>query len=85
MADVEAIERATIAAVAPREVLEIGGWLVALNEGTIRRAASAVPLSHELAADLGVFDRIEAAFAGRGWRRPSGSPTRQGWRASGPN
>ncbi|CAN7334018.1 GNAT family N-acetyltransferase [Phenylobacterium sp. LjRoot164] len=66
MADVEAIERATIAAVAPREVLEIGGWLVALNEGTIRRAASAVPLSHELAADLGVFDRIEAAFAGRG-------------------
>ncbi len=65
-ADVEAIERATVAAVAPREVLEIGGWLVALNDGTIRRAASAVPLSHELAADPGVIDQIEAAYAARG-------------------
>ncbi len=66
VADVEAIERATVAAVAPREVLEIGGWLVALNDGTIRRAASAVPLSHDLAADLGVIDQIEAAYAERG-------------------
>ena len=66
VADVEAIERATVAAVAPREVLEIGGWLVALNDGTIRRAASAVPLSHELAADPGVIDQIEAAYAARG-------------------
>ena len=65
-ADVEAIERATVAAVAPREALEIGGWLVALNDGTIRRAASAVPLSHELAADPGVIDQIEAAYAARG-------------------
>ncbi|MBA4012306.1 MAG: GNAT family N-acetyltransferase [Phenylobacterium sp.] len=66
MADVEAIERATVAAVAPREVLEIGGWLVALNDGTIRRAASAVPLSHELAADPRVIGQIEAAYAERG-------------------
>ena len=66
MADVEAIERATVAAVAPHEVLEIAGWLVALNAGTIRRAASAVPLSHELAADPGVIDEIEAAFTERG-------------------
>ena len=65
-ADVEAIERATVAAVAPREALEIGGWLVALNDGTIRRAASAVPLSHDLAADPGVIDQIEAAYATRG-------------------
>lgn len=66
MADVEAIERATVAAVAPHEVLEIAGWLVALNARTIRRAASAVPLSHELAADPGVIDEIEAAFTERG-------------------
>jgi ribosomal protein S18 acetylase RimI-like enzyme len=66
VADVEAIERATIAAVAPREVLEIGGWLLALNEGTIRRAASAVPLSHALSADPAVFDQIEAAYAAHG-------------------
>jgi ribosomal protein S18 acetylase RimI-like enzyme len=66
VADVEAIERATVAAVAPREALEIGGWLVALNNGTIRRAASAVPLRHDLALDAGVIDEIEAAYAERG-------------------
>lgn len=66
MADVEAIERATVAAVAPREVLEIGGWLLALNPGTIRRAASAVPLSHELGVDAGAIDQIEAAYRQRG-------------------
>ncbi|WP_312166253.1 GNAT family N-acetyltransferase [Phenylobacterium sp.] len=65
-AEIEAIERATVAAVAPREVLEIGGWLVALNAGTIRRAASAVPLSHDLAAETAAFEQIEAAYAARG-------------------
>lgn len=70
-ADVEAIERATVAAVAPREALEIGGWLVALNGRNHSPAASAVPLSHELAADPGVIDQIEAA-----WRR-----ARLGWRS----
>jgi len=42
---VESIERATLAAVAPAEVAEFDGWLVALDPGTIRRAASAVPLA----------------------------------------
>lgn len=65
-ADVEAIERATLAAVAPEEVLEIGGWLVGLDPGSIRRAASAVPLRHDLPADPEIVDRIEAAYAGRG-------------------
>ena len=65
-ADVEAIERATVAAVAPCEVLEIGGWLVALDPGTIRRAGSAVPLHHDLTPDLAVLDEIEAAYAARG-------------------
>ncbi|MDF2901044.1 MAG: GCN5-related N-acetyltransferase [Phenylobacterium sp.] len=64
--DVEAIERATVAAVAPREVLEIGGWLVAIDPGTIRRAGSAVPLNHDLACDGSVLDRIEAAYSERG-------------------
>ena len=64
--DVEAIERATVSAVAPREALEIGGWLVALDPGTIRRAGSAVPLSHDISADPAVLDAIEAAYAGRG-------------------
>ncbi len=65
-AEVEAIERATVAAVAPREILELGAWLVALEPGTIRRAASAVPLAHDLPADPATFDAIEAAFAERG-------------------
>lgn len=64
--DIEAIERATVGAVAPLETLEIGGWLVALDSGTIRRAGSAVPLSHEVEADPAVLDAIEAAYAERG-------------------
>lgn len=67
-AQVEAIERATLAAVAPEEVLEIDGWLIGLDPGSIRRAASAVPLRHDLPADPMVLDRIEAAYAERGLR-----------------
>jgi N-acetylglutamate synthase len=67
---VESIERATVAAVAPREVAEIGGWIVALDPGTIRRAASAAPLRHDLppgtVADPGALDAVEAAFAQAG-------------------
>jgi ribosomal protein S18 acetylase RimI-like enzyme len=49
-------------------VVEIGGWLVALDPGTIRRAGSAVPLSHDLSCDVAVLDEIEAAYASRGLR-----------------
>lgn len=69
---VEAIERATVAAVAPAQVREIGGWIVALDPGTIRRAASAAPLSHDPdpdpdpAAIAATLDAIEAAFAQAG-------------------
>jgi ribosomal protein S18 acetylase RimI-like enzyme len=66
MTEVEAIERATLAAVAPEEVLEIDGWLVGLDPGTIRRAASAVPLTHDLPGDPAVIDAIEAVYAERG-------------------
>jgi N-acetylglutamate synthase len=43
---VEAIERATLAAVPPDTVEEVGGWLLALDRGTVGRAHSAVPLAH---------------------------------------
>ena len=43
---VEAIERATLAAVPPDTVEEAGGWLLALDRGTVGRAHSAVPLAH---------------------------------------
>ena len=83
-ADIESIERATLAAVAPEEVLEIGGWLVGLDPGTIRRAASAVPLRHDLAADPATFDAIEAAYRERGLKpafRIADGPGLEGVRA----
>ncbi|OHB27222.1 MAG: GNAT family N-acetyltransferase [Phenylobacterium sp. RIFCSPHIGHO2_01_FULL_69_31] len=63
-ADIESLERATVEAVAPPQVLEIGGWLVPLDDGTIGRAKSAVPLRHDL--DASALDEIEAAYRGRG-------------------
>jgi hypothetical protein len=46
--DVEAIERATVAAVAPDQCEEWPGWLLPMDAGTVGRARSAVPLSHQL-------------------------------------
>jgi GNAT superfamily N-acetyltransferase len=63
-ADLEALERATVEAVAPPELLEIDGWLVPLDNGTIGRAKSAVPLRHDLGPDA--VGEIEAAYRQRG-------------------
>jgi GNAT superfamily N-acetyltransferase len=63
-ADIESLERATVAAIAPPEVLEIGGWLVALDDGSISRAKSAVPLRHDL--DASDLSAVEAAYNERG-------------------
>lgn len=46
MDEVEAIERATLAAVPPQAQQDCQGWLVALDEGTVGRAHSAAPLRH---------------------------------------
>jgi GNAT superfamily N-acetyltransferase len=62
--DIESLERATVAAVAPPEVLELSGWLVPLDDGTIGRAKSAVPLRHDL--DASGLDAVEAAYRERG-------------------
>ncbi|MBS0361693.1 MAG: GNAT family N-acetyltransferase [Proteobacteria bacterium] len=62
--EIEALERDVVAAVAPPETLEIGGWLVPTDDGTIGRAKSAVPLSHDLGPEA--LAAIEAAFAERG-------------------
>ncbi|HEV7385197.1 MAG TPA: GNAT family N-acetyltransferase [Phenylobacterium sp.] len=63
-ADIAVLERDTVAAVAPPETLEIGGWLVPLDDGSIGRAKSAVPLSHDLGPDA--IGEIEAAYRDRG-------------------
>ncbi len=45
-ADIEAIERATCAAVPPERLHELPGWLLPIDHGTVGRAHSAVPTSH---------------------------------------
>lgn len=62
--DIEALERAVVAAVAPAQVLEIGGWLVPLDAGTIGRARSATPLRHDIGPSA--LGEIEAAYRERG-------------------
>lgn len=64
-ADVEAIERATVAAVAPREVVEHRGWLAAFDDTTVNRARSAVPLSHE-APDTTAITHLHGLYRERG-------------------
>jgi N-acetylglutamate synthase len=63
-ADIAVLERDTVAAVAPPETLEIGGWLVPLDNGTIGRAKSAVPLHHEIGPDA--IGEIVDAYVSRG-------------------
>lgn len=63
-AEIEGLERDAVAAVAPPEVLEIGGWLVPLDHGTIGRAKSAAPLRHDLGPEA--IGEIEAAYRDRG-------------------
>jgi len=65
LSDVEAIERATLAAVSPAEVFEGRGWLAGLENGSIRRARSAVPLRHDLAADPQAIEAVKRAYSSR--------------------
>ena len=65
-ADVEAIERATLAAVAPQEVDEIPGWLLPFDAGTVGRAHSAVPLRHDANIALADIATIVARYRAHG-------------------
>jgi GNAT superfamily N-acetyltransferase len=62
--DIESLERSVVAAVAPPRVLEIDGWLVPLDNGTIGRAKSAAPLSH--AVGPGAVDTVVEAYRDHG-------------------
>jgi ribosomal protein S18 acetylase RimI-like enzyme len=64
-ADVEAIERATLATVSPDDVEELAGWLLPFDPGTIGRATNAVPLRHDR-ADPAMVAVIERRYAARG-------------------
>lgn len=72
--DIEAIERATLAAVSPHAVEEIDGWLLPMDSGTVGRAKNAVPLWHAQ-PDLAVLQEIEGRYKARdlsaGFRLPT--------------
>ena len=58
------LERATVAGVAPRRVVETDGWILGLDEGPMGRARSAAPLSHEPPPPL--TPALAQAYAGEG-------------------
>ncbi|MEP6720476.1 MAG: GNAT family N-acetyltransferase [Variovorax sp.] len=65
-ADIEAIERATIAAVSPQAVEELPeGWLLPFDRSTVSRAKTALPLRHETPGP-GLVERIEARYDANG-------------------
>lgn len=67
MPDIESLERATLAAVPPQELLALDGWLVALDDGTVGRAHSAVPTRHD-AVRADVLPDMLDRYAARGLR-----------------
>lgn len=62
--DIETIERATVAAVAPDAMEEIAGWLLPFDAGLVRRARSAAPTS-QLAPDPAALALIEGRYGAR--------------------
>ena len=62
---IEALERATVAAVSPQALAELPGWVLPFDAGTVARAKSAFPLSH-VAPPPSVLPQIEAQYASRG-------------------
>ena len=65
--DIEAIERATLAAVAPERLDGIDGWLLPMDTGTVGRAHSAVPLHHGV-HDPALIDAIAQHYREAGLR-----------------
>jgi len=65
-ADIEAIERATLQAVAPEVVESLPGWLLPMDGGTVGRAHSAVPLHHDR-PDASALAPILERYATRGF------------------
>jgi GNAT superfamily N-acetyltransferase len=63
------IERATLAAVCPQVVEEMPGWLLPFDTGTVGRAISAVPLTHEFQGEpASLVAQIEDRYVAHGLR-----------------
>lgn len=65
MDEIEAIERATLAAVPPQRLVQWQDWLLAFDDGTVGRCHSAVPLRHD-APPPGALAEIERQYADAG-------------------
>jgi N-acetylglutamate synthase len=64
---IEAIERATLAAVSPQAVHALPGWLLPFDTGTVGRAKSAVPLLHSADnAQAELVRSVEQHYTARG-------------------
>jgi N-acetylglutamate synthase len=66
-ADVDAIERATLSAVAPERIEAIEGWRLPMDHGTVGRAHSAVPLHHGV-HDPALIGEITRRYKDAGFR-----------------
>jgi GNAT superfamily N-acetyltransferase len=64
--DIESIERATVAAVAPERLDEWPGWLLPMDSGTVGRARSAVPVHHGVQS-LEHLEAIVQAYRAAGY------------------
>lgn len=71
---VEGIERATLEAVVPDRLEELPGWLLPMLDGTVGRARSAVPLSHQPPA-LELIQTIEHRYRLHGFEPAFRLPT----------
>lgn len=80
-ADVETLERATLAAVAPQRVAVWPGWLLPMDSGTVGRARSAVPLSH-CPVDVGTLDAIADTYRAQGFVPRFRLPDTDAWAAA---
>ncbi len=85
-ADVQAIERATLAAVSPQRVQALPGWLLPMDTGTVGRARSAVPLSHQTPVDAvtraATLDAIADAYRAQGHTPRFRLPDTAAWGAA---
>ena len=80
--DIDAIERATLAAVSPQTVHTVPGWLLPMDDSHIGRAKSAVPLSHTpptAAQARGWVADIEQVYQQHGHRVAFRLPTHGAW------
>ena len=63
------IERATLAALSPQHVVELPGWLLPMDDSTVGRVTSAVPLQHSFEHDAAsLVVQVEGEYVAQGFK-----------------